>query len=249
MTPADNQQEPSMEEILASIRKIIAENGEGIVKPATSANPAHVSKSAQNTGPERILELTDVVGKATATMNKPPSQPQQPPRSMPSGGQTQQTSARPTEPQSAPQAQKQSQAPQQVQSQRPAMSQSTQATGHLNEKPRSEAEFDDNYLEQEIAELAFPAVSSSVPAKNQVSRVADQSVALISNETALAASAAFAELTAITKLPMGTSNRTLEDLTKDLLRPLLKSWLDQNLPPLVQRLIREEIERVARNRS
>ena len=48
---------------------------------------------------------------------------------------------------------------------------------------------------------------------------------------------------------MGTANRTLEDLTKDLLRPLLKGWLDQNLPPLVQRLIREEIERVARNRS
>jgi len=110
-------------------------------------------------------------------------------------------------------------------------------------------EIDDDYLEQEIAELSFPAVSSSVPTKNQVSRVADQSVALISNETALAASAAFAELTAVSKLPMGTTNRTLEDLTKDLLRPLLKSWLDQNLPPLVQRLIREEIERVSRNKS
>ncbi len=165
------------------------------------------------------------------------------------GIQTQQTSARPSQAQPIPQAPKQSQATQQIQSQRPAVSQSGQATNHPNEKLRSEAEIGDSYLEPEIAGFSFPAVSSSAPAKNQVSRVAEQSVALISEETALAASAAFAELTAISKLPMGTSNRTLEDLTKDLLRPLLKSWLDQNLPPLVQRLIREEIERVARNRS
>lgn len=249
MTPADNQQEPSMEEILASIRKIIAENGEGSVQSSASASPANAAKSSQQRTPERIFELTDVVGKAAATPNKPQSQPQQPPRSMQSGAQTQQTPARPPQPQSTPQAQKQAPAPQHVQSQRPAMSQSSQAAVHSNEKSRFEAEIDDNYLEQEIAGLASPAVSSSVPAKNQVSRVPDQSVALISDETALAASAAFAELTAINRLPMGTANRTLEDLTKDLLRPLLKGWLDQNLPPLVQRLIREEIERVARNRS
>lgn len=247
MTPADNQQEPSMEEILASIRKIIAENGEGNVKPSASANPANATKPMQNTASERIFELTDVVGKATSTPNKSQSQsqPQQTPRS----SQTQQTSARPSQAQPIPQAPKQSQATQQIQSQRPAVSQSGQATNHPNEKLRSEAEIGDSYLEPEIAGFSFPAVSSSAPAKNQVSRVAEQSVALISEETALAASAAFAELTAISKLPMGTSNRTLEDLTKDLLRPLLKSWLDQNLPPLVQRLIREEIERVARNRS
>lgn len=249
MTPADNQQEPSMEEILASIRKIIAENGEGNVKPSASANSANATKATQHTAPERIFELTDVVGKATATPNKPQSQPQQLARSMQSGAQTQQTPARPSQPQHMSQAQKQPPAPQHIQSQRPAMSQSAQATVHTNQKSRLEAEIDDNFLEQEIAELASPAISSSVPAKNQISRVPDQSVALISDETALAASAAFAELTAITKLPMGTANRTLEDLTKDLLRPLLKSWLDQNLPPLVQRLIREEIERVARNRS
>ena len=40
--------------------------------------------------------------------------------------------------------------------------------------------------------------------------------------------------------------RTLEDLVEDLLRPMLKDWLDENLPPLVERLVRSEIERVAR---
>ncbi|MCT8265754.1 DUF2497 domain-containing protein [Afifella sp. JA880] len=42
--------------------------------------------------------------------------------------------------------------------------------------------------------------------------------------------------------------RTLEDLVSEMLRPMLKEWLDDNLPPLVERLVREEIERVSRGR-
>lgn len=42
--------------------------------------------------------------------------------------------------------------------------------------------------------------------------------------------------------------RTLEDLVKEMLRPLLRSWLDDNLPVLVERLVRQEIERVSRGR-
>ncbi|WP_428979155.1 PopZ family protein [Hansschlegelia plantiphila] len=40
--------------------------------------------------------------------------------------------------------------------------------------------------------------------------------------------------------------RTLDDIVKEMLRPMLRSWLDDNLPPLVERLVRHEIERVAR---
>ncbi len=42
--------------------------------------------------------------------------------------------------------------------------------------------------------------------------------------------------------------RTLDDLVKEMLRPMLKSWLDDNLPGLVERLVRAEIERVSRGR-
>ena len=42
--------------------------------------------------------------------------------------------------------------------------------------------------------------------------------------------------------------RTLEDLVKDMLRPMLKGWLDDNLPGLVERIVRAEIERVSRGR-
>jgi uncharacterized protein len=37
---------------------------------------------------------------------------------------------------------------------------------------------------------------------------------------------------------------TIEDLVREELRPLLKTWLDTNLPPMVERLVRTEIERV-----
>ncbi len=41
-------------------------------------------------------------------------------------------------------------------------------------------------------------------------------------------------------------DRTIEDITRELLRGMLRQWLDDNLPPLVERLVRDEIERVAR---
>ena len=37
---------------------------------------------------------------------------------------------------------------------------------------------------------------------------------------------------------------TIEDVVREEMRPLLKEWLDVNLPPLVERLVRAEIERV-----
>jgi cell pole-organizing protein PopZ len=40
----------------------------------------------------------------------------------------------------------------------------------------------------------------------------------------------------------------IEDSVKEMLRPMLKQWLDDNLPGIVERLVRQEIERVARSR-
>jgi cell pole-organizing protein PopZ len=41
-----------------------------------------------------------------------------------------------------------------------------------------------------------------------------------------------------------SSGPTIEDIVRQEIRPLLKAWLDANLPPLVERLVRTEIERV-----
>lgn len=45
---------------------------------------------------------------------------------------------------------------------------------------------------------------------------------------------------------LSSNARTLEDLVKEMLRPMLKSWLDDNLPGLVERIVKAEIERVSR---
>lgn len=42
--------------------------------------------------------------------------------------------------------------------------------------------------------------------------------------------------------------RTLEEIVQEMLRPMLKGWLDENLPQMVERLVRAEIERVSRGR-
>ena len=40
--------------------------------------------------------------------------------------------------------------------------------------------------------------------------------------------------------------RSFDEIAEEMLRPMLREWLDDNLPTLVERLVREEIERVAR---
>jgi uncharacterized protein len=69
---------------------------------------------------------------------------------------------------------------------------------------------------------------------------------LMSSATSAAVDSAFNTL-AHTVLVQNA--RTLEDLVKEMLQPLLKSWLDDNLPGLVERLVRAEIERVSRGRG
>ena len=43
---------------------------------------------------------------------------------------------------------------------------------------------------------------------------------------------------------MGQSDQTLEDIVKELLRPMLKEWLDENLPGTVERIVKSEIRRL-----
>jgi cell pole-organizing protein PopZ len=46
------------------------------------------------------------------------------------------------------------------------------------------------------------------------------------------------------QVPVYRGGPTIEDLVREEVRPILKQWLDANLPPLVERLVRSEIERV-----
>jgi uncharacterized protein len=79
-----------------------------------------------------------------------------------------------------------------------------------------------------------PAPAAAVSARNDE---------LLSAQSTAAVSAAFHTLSAAV---LTENARTLEDLVKEMMRPMLKAWLDENLPGLVDRMVRAEIERVAR---
>jgi len=68
---------------------------------------------------------------------------------------------------------------------------------------------------------------------------------LLSSNSDAAISGAF---NALAQAVLAQNARTLDSMLSDALRPLLKDWLDDNLPTLVERLVREEIERVSRGR-
>ncbi|MDP3175961.1 MAG: DUF2497 domain-containing protein, partial [Phenylobacterium sp.] len=70
---------------------------------------------------------------------------------------------------------------------------------------------------------------------------------LVSAAAASAASSAFGQLSAAIAMPR--HGHTLEDVVREMLRPMLKDWLDANLPSIVQASVAEEVERIARNRA
>ena len=74
------------------------------------------------------------------------------------------------------------------------------------------------------------------------SRVAE--AGLLSREATAAVGSAFNTLTETVK----KHEPTLEDVVRETLRPMLTSWLDENLPRVVERMVQAEIERVTRGR-
>jgi cell pole-organizing protein PopZ len=103
-----------------------------------------------------------------------------------------------------------------------------------------------------IEEPRRPVAQAPAPAPRPAPRLAPARTSnpmpdrpLISSSTVAAVDSAFNSLA---HTVIGQNARTLEDLVKEMLRPLLKSWLDDNLPGVVDRIVRAEIERVSRGR-
>jgi cell pole-organizing protein PopZ len=70
---------------------------------------------------------------------------------------------------------------------------------------------------------------------------------LVSAPAATAVASHFGALAHTIAMP--EAGRTLEDVVRALLRPLLKDWLDQHLPGLVEQAVRDEVERISRRRA
>jgi len=86
-----------------------------------------------------------------------------------------------------------------------------------------------------------PVAVSPLPDQNLTTEMSEE---LLEPTTQAAAKSAFSQLDALTLSSGG--GQTVEDLIREMLRPMLKSWLDENLPGVVEKLVQREIERVSR---
>ena len=186
-------QEPTMEEILASIRRIISEDDAPAADAAPEAEPAEDSFAAPEPAPaaaaepepeDEVLDLVDPL---------------------------------PTPP--------------------------AETHGDLDVFTTPAAAAPEPAAEPEPE----PAFTPAPAPKLAPASFAEPEDRLVSDYAAGAAASAFGGLAAAVSMPK--EGRSLEDVTRELLRPLIKSWLDENLPRIVEAKVQEEVERIARQRG
>jgi hypothetical protein len=223
MTQPAKAQEPTMEEILASIRRIIADDDSNKSPP----RPADPPKAAA-----------------------PPARPAPPPTAAPRAA-----PPAPSPIEAAPEA---------------AMPEMSSIASDVEEQSSDILDLTES-MATPTPPAAIPAASStpgSAPqfrtidgssdvgfddvaeghasAPDVFSHSRDEREQLVSTVTSAAVDSAFNTLA---QTVLVQNARTLEDLVREMLRPLLKAWLDDNLPGMVERLVRAEIERVSRGRA
>ena len=185
-------QEPTMEEILASIRRIISEDD---APPAEDAAPAATEEPA-------ALEAA------------PAPEPEPEPAAEPEP-----VAAAAAEPEPEPEPVAEEEALE------------------LTDKVETHGDLD----------VVAPAAAPPAPQREPAPMAAPAPVeSLVSEHAATAAASAFGQLSAAIAMPR--SDRTLEDVVRELLRPLLQQWLDDNLPAIVQQSVEAEVARIARGR-
>ncbi len=210
MAQSNAEQEPTMEEILASIRRIINEDDEpqadSAPEAAAEAEPAEMAAEPEpapepepeidtpDTVEDDVLELTDRVedeGEGTSPM---------------------------------------------------AIADDLMIVDREDEmaaEPEPEPEPEPVFEAAPEAEPEFDAAPEAAPTEDED--------ALLAEPAASAAAGAFAALNE--NLRVSSENgQTLEGIVRELMRPMLKQWLDENLPAIVETKVQEEIERVARRR-
>lgn len=97
-------------------------------------------------------------------------------------------------------------------------------------------------LEEKVPPI-LKATIETAPTPDGPLPALDRGVPLVSDEAGSKVTNAFGDLT---HTVLSSNTRTMENVVEDMLRPMLKAWLDQNLPVMVERLVRAEIERVSR---
>jgi len=251
MTQPAKVQEPSMEEILASIRRIIADDE---AKPPGGDKPAPAAALAPQPPSPKAEKPA-----ASAPASKPAAMNDIPPSRIPAAVAAAVKPAAPAPPSPAP-APAESNSQDDIDALLNGLDDAT--TEEEVRPPRPDGE-----VFELTDEMAVPSVAPPPPSFQKVEPEDDleftesaasktiqrppafaaapspPSPPMLSQTTVSAVESAFNTLA---HTVLSNNARTLEDLVKEMLRPMLKSWLDDNLPGLVERIVKAEIERVSR---
>ncbi|MGO4666871.1 PopZ family protein [Bosea sp. 2RAB26] len=198
MSAQPKPNEPSMEEILASIRRIIADDE---VKPAEASAPAPTPEPPPAAPQLQLVEeidddVLDLGAEASLVVSPTMAEPEPPAVAI-----------------------------------QPSLDVDFLEAAEPEFKPEPQPE----PPAQMFVPPAFVPAQSAPPSLDMAALISEQAGSAVNN--------AFG---ALAHTVLTNNARTLEDLVKDMLKPMLKTWLDDNLPTMVERLVRAEIERVAR---
>src|SRR6266571_1601402 len=257
MTQPAKVQEPSMEEILASIRRIIADDE---AKPAAAERPS--SPAAAPAKPEKpaaavpaakpvMNDIPPAAQAAAAKVAAPPLKPAPPPVTPRAAAPGPAASNSQDDIDALLSGLDEATSPSEIRPPLPdgdvfeltdemALPDPPQPSFNKIE-PKDDLEFTETAAAKAVhRQPAFEPLPP--PLENPA---APQPQAILSHSTVSAVESAFNTLA---NTVLSNNARTLEDLVKEMLRPMLKSWLDDNLPGLVERIVKAEIERVSRGR-
>lgn len=254
MTQPAKVTEPSMEEILASIRRIIADD-EAKPPPADAAKPEKAAAPAAPTKPQAINDIPPSkvapTKPAAEKPTPPPAAKSAPPPPAPAAdasnnqddidallagldAATPAPEDRAPEPEPEPEPDVLELTDDMAMDPTPA----PPAPSFHKVEPRDDLEFAESPPPRPMP----PPPASYAPLDFDAPPLPPQQP-ILAQSTVSAVESAFNSLA---HTVLSSNARTLEDLVKEMLRPMLKSWLDDNLPGLVERIVKAEIERVSR---
>ncbi|MEO1015722.1 MAG: DUF2497 domain-containing protein [Pseudomonadota bacterium] len=239
---ASAQPEPSMEEILASIRRIISEDdapdaadSAGDEPPKDFGDESAVEESASFVGEESHFaapESTEQSGGVFGFLG---------------GGEDQNafTSEAGGEPDPIVGAAHSASAIDETNDDAPAAQASISDDPTAVEPQETDAMIPaDERAVESVPQQAFAAPPSSATASTPDGGTAE-AASILADETAHVAGDAFRSLSRSIRIS-SEGEKSLEDIVTDLLRPLVKEWLDRHLATIVEEKVQDEVERIAR---
>ncbi len=212
MAEARSDQEPSIEEILASIREIISDD-EAPAKPADVKPPEPVSVPEPVVEPARddddILDLSAFTGEASA-------------KSDPLAGMG-------------------------LEKSREMTVEFTEPEPVAEPAPEPEPEPEPVFEPEPItSSLSAVAPAAAVIEKPVMEPADDDTDSLLTDNAKAASMDSLTRLAQNIAISRAGQGGTLEDIVRELVKPMLRDWLDRNLPPMIERMVERELERLVK---